>query len=314
MMPGMPVDEQTQAILAALDANPGTPVLERTPEEGRLGYKVLEALATKDEVASVEDRTIPGPGGDLPVRIYRPDVDGAAAALVYFHGGGWTIGDLDTHDGVTRALCRRSGAVVVAVDYRLAPEHRFPAAVDDAEAAFDWVVSNATDLGIDPERVAVGGDSAGGNLAAVVAQQRKGRVAFQLLIYPTVDNRPVDEASADYPSLIENADGYVLTADHMRWFSGHYFGEHDDARLDPRASPLYGDVDGVAPALVMVLEFDPLRDEGLAYGKRLADAGVPVEVKYYEGQVHTFIQMNGAIQAGDAALDDAAAALRSGVA
>lgn len=307
MMPAMALDPQAKALLDALAQLGGPPILQSEPAEVREAMAAMEAMsdASDEEVREVVDRTIPGPGGDLPVRIYTPVLatEGAPqACLVWYHGGGWVIGDLDTTDGVCRALCGRAAATVISVDYRLAPEHPYPAALDDAEAAFDWVRDHAEDLYLAPDRIAVGGDSAGGNLAALVAQSRRGQVAFQLLIYPATD------LTNSHPSHEENAEGYLLTRDHMVWFTQHYLGDHD--RTDPRVSPLHaGDLSGVAPAFVLTAEFDPLRDEGEAYAARLEDAGVEVAARRYDGMIHAFFGLRGAIDRADEALDEAAAAL-----
>ena len=234
--------------------------------------------------------------------------------LVYFHGGGWVIGDLETHDGTVRALAAASGVTVVSVDYRLAPEHPFPAAVDDCLAAVRWVADpgSATALDIDPGRVAVGGDSAGGNLAAVVAQQLRDdgpAVRFQLLVYPVTDVR------LSHPSIDQNADGYLLTKADMLWFRGHYVGDH--GWTDPLVSPLLATeeaVRGVAPALVITAEYDPLRDEGEAYAERLRAAGVAARATRYEGMIHGFFSMGDMIPEGKAAVDEAAEALRTALA
>ena len=308
MMPPMALDPQAKALLDALAQMEGPPILESEPDEVREAMAALAAMsdAGDEEVREVVEQTIPGPGGDLRVRIYTPVLatEGAPqACLVWYHGGGWVIGDLDTTDGVCRALCGRSAATVISVDYRLAPEHPYPAALDDAEAAFDWVRDHADDLYIAPDRIAVGGDSAGGNLAALVAQSRRGQVAFQLLVYPATD------LTNSHPSHEENAEGYLLTRDHMVWFTQHYLGDHD--RTDPRVSPLHADdLSGVAPAFVLTAEFDPLRDEGEAYAARLEDAGVEVTSSRYDGMIHAFFQLSGAIDRANDALDEAAAALR----
>ena len=307
MMPPMALDPQAKALLDALAQLEGPPILESEPATVRESMAALGSMAdaTAEEVREVVEQTIPGPGGELRVRIYTPVLatEGAPqACLVWYHGGGWVIGDLDTTDGVCRALCGRSAATVISVDYRLAPEHPYPAALDDAEAAFDWVRDHADDLYIAPDRMAVGGDSAGGNLAALVAQSRRGQVAFQLLIYPATD------LAGSYPSHEENAEGYLLTRDHMVWFTGHYLGDHDPA--DPRVSPMLAeDLSGLAPAFVLTAEFDPLRDEGEAYAARLADAGVEVATRRYDGMIHAFFQLNGVIDRADEALDEAASHL-----
>ncbi|MDE0801881.1 MAG: alpha/beta hydrolase [Acidimicrobiales bacterium] len=305
----MAVDPQVQTILDGLAAaaETGPALTDQSPQEVRESFAMMAVLGTPEDVHSVEDSTVPGPVGDIAVRIYRPSEGGPLPALVWYHGGGFVIGDLDSHDAVCRSLASRAGCVVVSVDYRLAPEHPFPASPDDAEAAFDAIRARADDLGIDPDRIATGGDSAGGNLAAVVANARRGQVAFQMLIYPVTDmNRTSD-------SYRDNAEGYLLTAEMMAWFEGHYTGGVD--LDDPRVSPLFeDDLSGVAPAYLVTAEFDPLRDEGEAYGKRLADAGVTVQMQRYEGMVHGFFQMTAIVDLAAVAVDDAAEALRNALA
>ncbi len=303
----MAVDPQVQTILDGLAAADAPPLTEQTPDQVRESFAVMAALGVPEDVYAVEDSSVPGPAGDIPVRIYRPSDDRPLPALVWYHGGGFVIGDLDSHDAVCRSLANRAGCVVIAVDYRLAPEHPFPASPDDAVAAFDALRDRAADLGVDPDRMATGGDSAGGNLAAVVANERRGAVAFQLLIYPVTDMNRTSQSYRD------NAEGYLLSAELMGWFEGHYTG---GANLDdPRVSPLFTeDLSGVAPAFVLTAEFDPLRDEGEAYGKRLIDAGVPVTMQRYDGMIHGFLQMSAVIDAATDAIDEAAAALQASLA
>lgn len=305
----MALDPQAKALLDGMAEADAPPITDQTPDEARAAGAVLGQLSVPEEVGSVEDRTIPGPAGDIPVRIYRPiGDDEAGPAMVWFHGGGFVIGDLDTSDGLCRALCRRSGVGVVSVDYRLAPEHPFPAAPDDCVAAFDWVRANAGDLGFDGDRIAVGGDSAGANLATVTALARRGKAAFQLLVYPVCDFTFTSQSYQD------NGEGYLLTAEAMAWFEQHYTRGAVD-KHDPRVSPLFeDDLSGSAPAFIMTAEFDPLRDEGESYGKRLVDAGVPVQVKRYDGMVHAFLQMTAVLDAAGPALDEAATALADGLA
>jgi acetyl esterase len=252
--------------------------------------------ALAGELAAVNDidnRTIPGPAGEIPIRIYRPFRTGVSPVLVYFHGGGWVIGDLDTHDDICRALAHHADCLVVSVDYRLAPEHKFPAAIDDALAATHWVVENADELNIDAGRLAVGGDSAGGNLAAVVSHLARDRngpaIRYQLLIYPATD------MTLSYPSIEQLGEGYRLTSAAMRWFVDHYLRDRQD-QSDPKASPLFAsDFSGLPPALVITAGFDPLRDEGKAYADKLAAAGVEVDYRCYEGMVHGFFGMAGVL-------------------
>ena len=239
---------------------------------------------------SVTERRIAGPGGELPLRVYRPlGLTGTPPAIVYLHGGGWVVGDLDTHDSCCRLLSLESRCVVIAVDYRLAPEHPFPAAVDDAVAAYRWVHTHSRDLSIDPGRVGVMGDSAGGNLAAVVAQlMRDSDVpapVAQCLIYPATDANMCD------PSHDTFAEGFFLTADSIRWYRSRYLPD-PETWSSPLASPvLEADLSGLAPALVVTAGFDPLRDEGRRYADRLADAGVDTSYRCYDDMVHGFFGM-----------------------
>lgn len=263
-----------------------------------------------EAVADVENRKIPGPEGPIPVRIYSPAPrsDKPRGALVWFHGGGWVIGELDTADFSCRALANRSGSVVVSVDYRLAPEAKYPAAADDCLAATRWVAEQAATIGVDPRRVAVGGDSAGGNLAAVVAQQARElngpALTHQVLVYPVTDYH------FETASYRENAEGYLLTRDSMIWFWHHYLSSPSEG-LAPKASPMRAtDLSGLPPATVITAQYDPLRDEGEAYAVRLQQAGVPTELLRYEGQTHGFFG-NPLIDDGMSALDRVAAALRA---
>lgn len=267
---------------------------------------------TVEEVGAVEDRAIPGPGGDIPVRIYRPKDAAAAPVLVYYHGGGWVIGDLDMVDPICRRLTNTAGCVTVSVDYRLAPEHKYPAAADDAYAALVWAAKNAASLGGDPSRIAVAGDSAGGNLAAAVALMAKERggpaLAGQLLMCPVTDY------GFDTPSYRENGDGtLVIGTNSMRWFWGHYLGSDADG-ANPFASPLRAkDLSGLPPAFVITAEYDPLRDEGEAYAARLSQAGVPTKQTRYPGMVHNFFSFAfmAPLEQGERALADMAEHLRS---
>jgi acetyl esterase len=259
-------------------------------------------------VARVQDREIPGPDGPLPVRVYAPAREGLLPALVYFHGGGWAICSLETHDNVCRALANRARCVVVSVDYRLAPEHPFPAAVEDCYAAACWAAERGAPLGIDAARVAVGGDSAGGNLAAVtslLARERGGpRLAGQLLVYPITND------DFDTVSYKENAEGYFLTRRMMQWFFGHYL---DDPahRANPLVSPLRSErLDGLPPAHVVTADYDPLRDEGEAYAERLRQAGVATTVRRYPGVFHGFYSMFDQIDTGREAIEETARFLR----
>ena len=289
----------------------GRPPLHRQSVEQARAFHVQDAPALNGEpvaVAAVTDRTVPGPAGELPVRVYTPEGEAPFPIVVFFHGGGWVVGTLDTYDPLCRALAAATPAVVVSVDYRLAPEHRWPAAVEDAYAATLWASRNAAALGGAQHRLAVAGDSAGGNLAAVVALGARDRggpaIAFQLLVYPVLD------AAGDTPSWREYAEGYHLTAAGMRWYWDHYLGGADGAA--PDASPLRAAfVGGLPPALVIGAECDILRDEGEAYAARLAEAGVDASAGRYPGVVHGFFRWRAVTGAAEAALQEAAAALRT---
>src|SRR2546423_1700448 len=304
----MPLDPQAQALLEQMQALGAPPLHEQPVEMARESLAMFASMGgTGEEVAKTEDRGISAPHGEIPVRIYTPHGSGPFPVIVFFHGGGWVLGDLETHDITCRALANGAKAVVVAVHYRLAPEHKFPAAADDCYAALQWAHEHAAELGGDPSRMAVAGDSAGGNLAAVTALKARDEggpaLRFQLLVYPVTD------FSMATPSYEANAEGYVLTKDSMKWFWDHYCSDAD--RKNPYASPLHApDVSGLPPALVITAEFDPLRDEGEAYAKRLEEAGVAVKATRYDGQVHGFFGMTAIFDAAKRALDEATSALR----
>jgi acetyl esterase len=311
----MPLDPQLKPLVDAMAANPDAKAIqEQTPKEARDGYRALASMfGPVPDVAAVEDRTLPGPAREVPIRVYRPEGSGPFGVLVFYHGGGWMIGDLDTHDRECRLLCNGAGCLVVSVDYRLAPEHPFPAAVEDAFAALQWIGQNAADLGGDPRRIAVGGDSAGGNLSAVVALLARDEggpaLCYQLLVYPAVDAR----ASDDYRSRVVNAEGPFLTTAAMENFTGNYLGSGADeaSREDFRMSPLLAQSHrGLPPALVVTAEFDPLRDEGEAYARALEAAQVPVSLSRYDGMPHVFFQLSPILDAGKRLIDEASAALR----
>jgi acetyl esterase len=260
-------------------------------------------------VAHVENRMVPGPDGDIPVRLYTPQGPGPFPVLIFFHGGGWVIGDLETYDELCRTLTNGAECIVVSVDYRLAPEHKFPAGPEDCYAATQWVATHATQLNGDPSRVAIGGDSAGGNLAAVVAQMardREGpRLVFQLLIYPMTN------FTADTPSLKENAEGYLMTAEDIKWFLKQYL-NNEEEKKNPLASPmLVTDLSGLPPALIITAEYDPLRDDGELYGERLKEAAVPVTVSRYSGMIHAFVSMAMFLDQGKQAITEICAALQA---
>lgn len=280
----------------------GTPPLHAS--EPQAVRAARGGMGLPSEVVLHEIRDLEAAG--LPARLYRPNDRLDLGLLVYFHGGGWVLGNLDGHDDVCRRLAAASDHAVLSIDYRLAPEHPFPAAIDDAVAATKWASDNATSLGCSPDLLAVGGDSAGGNLAAVVANLAPVPLKYQLLIYPATD------CTTSFPSHIENADGYFLTADSMRWFIGHYLNGQTVDPTDPRLSPLFAADDIVAatpPALVITAEFDPLRDEGDAYAAKLAAAGVPTSHVQFSGMIHGFVSMAPLIDDGAAALALAGSAL-----
>ena len=305
----MPLDPQVAAMIAAEANNP--PVYTLSVEDAR--QQILLSLAQQENakvpVKSVEDRVIPGPGGAIPVRIYTPEWEGPLPILVYFHGGGWVLCNLDTHDSICRSLANLAGCIVVSVDYRLAPEHKYPAAVEDAYAATGWVAENAAALGGDAKRLAVGGDSAGGNLAAVVSLIARDKhnppIVFQLLVYPVTDYCLPGTAS-----YIENQDGYLLNRTDMLWYFGHYLSDPEQAE-DPHVSPLKAaDLSNLPPAMVITAEFDVLRDEGEAYAHRLQKAGVPVILKRYNGLIHGIFGAEDGIDQGIQVQKDAAGVLR----
>ena len=307
----MPLDPQCEAVLAAA-ASVGSPLDQTDPCVMRAAYRGTTASYWHPtaELAAVVDRRCPGRFCEIPVRIYRPRSggDGALPALVFYHGGGWVLGDLDTHDHLCRHLAHAAGACVVAVDYRLAPEHKYPAALEDAVAAARWIAANGHELGIDGTRLALGGDSAGGNLAAAAALVLRDEggpaIRLQLLFYPALD------FTADNTSLAEFASGYLLTRAAIEKFADWYLPDRA-TRAEPLASPQRAAHHRELPAaFIMTAEFDPLRDEGAAYAETLRRAGVPVDYRCYPGMLHGFARMGGRIDLALNALDDAAAALR----
>jgi acetyl esterase len=309
----MAVAPEIRELLDRLAASGRPPLHRQTVSQAR-AFHTGDAPAQNGPatpVAAVAGRTVPGPAGELPVRVYTPEGPGPFPIVVWFHGGGWVVGTLDTYDPLCRALAASVPAVVVSVGYRLAPEHRWPAAAEDAYAATLWASANAAALGGAQHRLAVAGDSAGGNLAAAVALGARDRggpvIAFQLLVYPVLD------VAGDTGSWREHAEGFYLTAAGMRWYWDHYLGAADGTA--PDASPLRAAVlGGLPPALVIGAEHDILRDEGEAYAARLRDAGVAAEASRYEGMVHGFFRWRAVTGAADAALQEAAAALRTALA
>jgi acetyl esterase len=303
------LDPQAKAVIDLVIKSGRPPYHQLSPKDARQMYRETRPASTPPapEIGLVKDLSADG----VPVRLYRPkDVSAAAPlpALVYFHGGGWVIGDLDTHDVLCRQLTAGAGIAVVAVDYRLAPEHKFPAAADDAWTATRWVAAHAGELGVDAARLAVGGDSAGGNLAAAVSLMARDQgapaLAMQVLLYPVTD------VAAEAQSYTDFADGFMLTRDSMRWFIAHYLNDGRDA-TDWRVSPLRApSLAGVAPALVVTAGFDPLRDEGDAYARKLREAGVRVDAVCYGGMIHGFAPMGRLIETGNRAVAHVVATLR----
>ena len=308
------VHPQVAALLERVARSPLPPYATVPPFVARRIYRDTRAAVSPEPpaVAEVRFTLAPGPGGPIPVRAYRPA--GAAAgetlpALVYFHGGGWVIGDLDTHDVVCRQLANGARCAVFSVDYRMGPESPFPAAVEDCLSATRWVADEAAELRIDPKRIAVGGDSAGGNLATVVALSARDQggppLAFQLLVYPATDQR------YSFPSIDRNGEGYLLTKQAMEYFRGYYLPNKKDWS-DWRASPLLAkSLAGLPPALVITAGFDPLRDEGQAYAERLAAEGVKTDYREYPDMVHGFLLMGGALDTANAAVEECSKALRA---
>ena len=305
----MALHPQCKAFIDMLASAGGKPLEQLPVEEARLASVGLSNFGGPEEpVAEVQNRTVPGPAGPIAVRVYRPIAKETLPALIYFHGGGFVICSLDTHDRECRSLANTSGCAVISVDYRLAPESKYPAAVEDAYAATQYVAEHAAEFGIDPQRIAVGGDSAGGNLATVVATLARDRggplLRFQLLIYPLVD------FADNSPSMQQYAQDYFLTRESMDWFTDCYLSNRATG-LEPTASPMNAtDVRGLPPAMILTAEYDPLRDQGEAYARKLQSAGVAVELKRYDGMIHAFFSFSGVIETAKVALADGAAALR----
>jgi acetyl esterase len=307
------LDPQAQSLLDLIASTGLPPVNLQTPVQARQSYSQRRAYtqSAPPAVQSVTDHAIAAETGQITVREYRPAGNTALTplpALLYLHGGGWTIGDIETHDVLCRSLCNQAQCVVLSVDYRLAPEHPFPAAYDDALTAFNWAVREASTLGIDASRIAIGGDSAGGNLAAAACiglRDKPVQPAFQLLIYPATDMRAIA------PSHSRNGQGYLLTSDSIAWFTAHYLPQPASAN-DWRASPLLAASHAkLPPALVLTAGFDPLRDEGLQYADALSAAGVATEYICFERQIHGFITMGRVLREANTAVSLCALALRT---
>lgn len=309
----MPLDPQARFVLDQLAAQGGLDLTAMSPADARAAFEKMRLPLPVEPVARAENHSLPGPAGLVPVRVYAAEgLATPAPALVYFHGGGWVIGSLESHDPFCRALANRSGAIVVSVDYRLAPEARYPAAAEDCYAVTRHIAEHGAEFGIDGTRIAIGGDSAGGNLAAAVALMARDRngpaLRHQLLIYPVTD------ADFDTTSYRDNADGFLLTRASMQWFWNHYVPDAD-RRRDAYVAPLRAaDLGGLPPATLQTAEFDPLRDEGEAYAARLQRAGIATTLTRYDGQIHGFAAMFEIFDAGKRALDESSAALRKALA
>jgi acetyl esterase len=308
----MPLDPQVEEVLAKIRAAGNREYWQMTPPEARDWHHRKARLLDIEPapVREIQDRRIAGPAAEIPLRIYTPrEAVSPFPALVWLHGGGHVVGSIESYDALCRAMALQADCIVVSVDYRLAPEHRFPAGVDDSFAALEWVAANATAFGADPSRIAVGGDSAGGNLAAVCAILARDRLAaplaFQLLVYPRT--APDEEL----PSHYAFAEGFLLTRRTILWFHEHYRADGAD-RFDFRYAPLIcPDLTRLPPALVIVGEYDPLRDDGIAYAAALGRAGNRVTLSQYDGMVHPFFSMGAAIARGREAHAEAAAALKA---
>ncbi|WP_428674611.1 alpha/beta hydrolase [Reyranella sp.] len=308
---GRTLDTRTQWFLQLLARSGQKPMHMLGVAQARVEFDLFQPVLSgrPAPVGEIVDRTIAGPGGRLRVRLYRPagSVARLLPTVLYLHGGGWVIGSLEAYDLPCRFFCARSGCAVVAVDYRLAPEHKFPAALDDAVAAFRWLAAESEELGIDPDRIVVAGDSAGGTLAAVVAQQVRGEArtpCLQWLIYPATD------LGAETPSRASCGEGFLLTRTDMEWFRGLYLDDPAET-ADPRVSPLRApDLSGLPPALIFTAGLDPLRDEGQAYAERLGTAGVKTVHREFDSLIHGFVGMRGALQAAARAMDDMVTGLR----
>ena len=308
----MPLDPQIEFVIGLVKKANAPEFWQLTPDQAREQYLLRVAkLAVKEPIFRTDDRRIPGPGSHIPIRVYTPREirpGEKLPVLLWFHGGGFVIGSIDTHDSVCRMLANQADCIVVSADYRLAPECKFPAAVEDCEAALKWVALHAVEFGADPQAIAIGGDSAGANLATVVAILARDaghpKITFQLLIYPCAAPEP------ETPSHYKFAEGYVLSRNTITWFFRLYQRSRADSN-DFRFAPLIADdLANLPPALVLVAGYDPLRDEGVDYAKRLIEAGNRVRLVNYEGMIHGFILMGGAVDAAKRAVAESAQALR----
>jgi acetyl esterase len=301
------LDPQVEEMLEMMEAE-NVPAIQALSTSG--ARALLRDLFIRDNKAeilpddvSMEDMTIPGPESEIPIRIYRPDGEGPHPALLYIHGGGWVIGGLDEYDDVCAKLASHAGCVVVSVDYRLAPEHPFPAAVEDSYAAALWLGQHTDLLNADPDRLVIGGDSAGGNLTAATTLMIRdhGGPAFahQLLIYPAVNSPELTQ----YESYEENGEGYFLEYESMQWFYERYIQDPTETRNEYAFPILARDLSDLPPATVITGGFDPLRDEGIEYAERLEDAGVPVDHQHYEGMIHGFVNLSEEVDVGQEAIE-----------
>ena len=305
--PSVRADEphpEVQAVLDVLDREQTPALSALTPEGARAQFAQMNDLLEGESVSLTQDLEMSGPDGPIPLRVYRPVDEDGLPVLVYLHGGGFVVGDIESHDNVCSILANRMEALVVSVDYRLAPEHPFPAALEDAYAAVEWAEEYAPDFGGDPDRLVVGGDSAGGNLTAGVTLLARDRedgpdVDRQLLVYPAVAPGDHDERS----SFEENSEGYFLEADEMEWFSDCYVQDEIHARNEYLAPLLVRDLSGLPPASVVTAGFDPLRDEGIEYAERLDEAGVDVVHRNYDDMIHGFASMTGVVSTAESCLE-----------
>lgn len=300
------LDSEVAEMLKAAEEENAPAIETLTPKQARdsVGQRVAETSGEKISSVKTKDQTIPGPHGEIPIRIFSPPGEGPFPVIVYFHGGGWVICNVESHDPPCRQLCKYSDCIVISVDYRLAPENKFPVAIDEAYETVQWVFQNASSINAIADKIAIGGDSAGGNIATVTALRIKEegglKLAYQLLIYPVTDLSNFDRQSyQDY------SDGFFLSRNMMEWFRNHYLNSIDEAKLAYTSPLLAEDLSGLPPAFVLTAEYDPLRDEGELYARKLYDAGVPVKCVRYNGMIHPFWSLGGVISAAHQAYQEA---------